>query len=136
MKTRYESWVNRFMLVSGFILLLTVVVPHHHHEDGAPCIFLWENENAAGDDGEEHHSCECNGHTIAFNSTTLNKHASETHNDIALLLIPLYTLFDYINSSFPLPGDKVCDSDKTLHAETLFNVWAPVATGFRAPPLC
>ncbi|MDR1356970.1 MAG: hypothetical protein LBJ58_04795 [Tannerellaceae bacterium] len=122
--------------MSGCILLLTVVVPHHHHEDGLPCIFLWDTENTTGGDGEDHHGCECNGHTIAFNSTSLNKHASETHSDIALLLVPLYTLFDYINSSLLFHGDVVGDAERPLYAESLYSIWAPVATGFRAPPIC
>jgi hypothetical protein len=25
---------------------------------------------------------------------------------------------------------------ETLFAESLYNIWAPVATGFRAPPSC
>lgn len=127
------------MLVSGCILLLTVVVPHHHHEDGMPCVFFWEDSNAAGEDNgeaEEHHSCECNGHTIAFNSASLSKHASETHDNLSLLLFPLYTLFDYINPTLPLPGDKDTEAGKALYAESLHSVWAPAAAGLRAPPLC
>jgi hypothetical protein len=140
MKTRRGKWINLFMLVSGCILLLTVVVPHHHHEDGTPCIFFWENENATDEgDGEteEHNSCECNGHTVAFNSTSLSsKHASETHDNLSLILFPLCTLFDYINPSLPFPGDKASKAEKALYAESLYSVWAPDASGLRAPPLC
>jgi hypothetical protein len=123
------------MLASGFILLLTVTLPHHHHESGEICVFLWDNGDA--DDGEdEHQCCACNGHTIAFNSVALHKHASETHDDLALILIPLYTLFDYIKSPLPVLNVNVPDTGKTLYAESLYSVWMPVAAGFRAPPLC
>jgi hypothetical protein len=126
------------MLVSGCILLLTVVIPHHHHEDGTPCIFWWDNENKAGADGEENHchSCECNGHTIAFHSTSSQKQASETHDDPAWLFIPLHTLFDYINPPLPFPDDGALDFEKDSYAGSLYCAWLSAAAGFRAPPLC
>ncbi|MDR1939108.1 MAG: hypothetical protein LBQ73_11520 [Tannerellaceae bacterium] len=136
MKTRYENRIRLLMLASSLLLLLTVVIPHHHHEDGMPCIFLWDNKSADdGEEGEEdcHHSCESNGHTIAFNAKSLQNQAAGTH-DLALLLIPLYTLFDYINPPLPCSFDRAFDSERTLHAQSLFSIWVVEAAGFRAPP--
>ena len=134
MKTRYKNRISRFMLASGLLLLLTVVIPHHHHEDGEVCIFMWDNGNADDEhDADEYLSCECNGHTIAFNPALHQKHASEP-NDLTMLLIPLYTLFDYITPPLPFPLSKVSDSEKTLYAESLYSMWITVAAGFRAPP--
>jgi hypothetical protein len=52
------------------------------------------------------------------------------------VLIPLYTLFDYITPSLPFPLNKASDSEKTLYAESLHSMWVAVAAGFRAPPFC
>ncbi|MDR2810263.1 MAG: hypothetical protein LBB84_06870 [Tannerellaceae bacterium] len=137
MKTRYKNPIRYFMLASGILLLLTVIVPHHHHEDGEICIFMWDNGHDDSEHGEDggYQSCECNGHTIAFNSTLLHKHASEP-NDLALVLIPLLTLFDYISPPLPFPLGKTSDAEKTLYAESLFSIWVSAAAGFRAPPFC
>jgi hypothetical protein len=135
MKTRYEKMIRLLMLAAGLLLLLTVIIPHHHHEDGLPCIFLWDggSEEDGEAEGEAHHDCESNGHTLAFNTKSLQNQATETH-DLALLLIPLYTLFDYINPLLPSPDDWVFDSERSLYAESLFCIWLVEAAGFRAPP--
>ncbi|MDR1645100.1 MAG: hypothetical protein LBS05_04665 [Tannerellaceae bacterium] len=137
MKTRYRNWINRFMLLSGCVLLLTVLIPHHHHEDGSPCIFWADSENTTGEDEDGHcRSCEYNGHTIVFNSASLQKYASETHDDPAWLLIPLHILFDYINPSLPFPDDGVPDFAGNVPAASIHCTWVAVAAGFRAPPFC
>jgi hypothetical protein len=139
MRTRYEKWVNRLMFVSGCILLLTIIIPHHHHEDGSTCIFWLDNEHETdrcGGEDDHHHSCEYNGHMIVFHSTLLQKHASETHDDLALLLIPLHTLFDYINPLLLIPDDRMVDSAEDIRPESFHCAWMSAATGFRAPPCC
>jgi hypothetical protein len=130
MKTEYRKWISRLMSAAGFILLLTVLVPHHHHEGGEVCIFMWDEE----DTEEEHQSCECNGHTIAFRSPSLQQQTSEIH-DLALVLIPLHTLFDYITPPLPFPDSRMRDSGHILHTESLCRLWIAAAAGFRAPPL-
>jgi hypothetical protein len=124
MKAKYVNIVRLLMLFASVLLLLTVIVPHHHHEDGIPCVSLEECHS---------HSCEANGHTIAFNSNSLQNQSVETPDPV-LLLIPLYTLFDYINPPLPFPDDWAFDSERTLHAESLFSLWVVEAAGFRAPP--
>lgn len=125
------------MLAAGFILLLTVLIPHHHHEGGEVCVFLWDSEHQEDghDEDSERHGCECNGHTIAFNAASLHKHASETH-DLALLLIPLCTLFDSINPPLLSPDSKAPGPGEDERAGSLFSLWIPAAAGFRAPPFC
>lgn len=138
MKIRYTKWLRSVMLASGFILLLTVTLPHHHHEGGEICVFLWDGADSADDaeeDGEHRQSCECNGHAIAFNAASLHKHASETHDNLALVLIALYTLFDFLNPPLPTLAGNVSDAGKQPHAESLYSAWMPAACGFRAPPL-
>ncbi|MDR2389607.1 MAG: hypothetical protein LBD89_07475 [Tannerellaceae bacterium] len=137
MKTKYKDWISRLMLATGFFLMLTVIVPHHHHEDGEVCIFMWDHDPDHDHDHENdtYQSCECNGHTLAFNSTLLHKHASDP-NLFPPILIPLYTLFDYITPPLPFPPGKVFDAEKTLYAESLYSLWVSVAAGFRAPPVC
>jgi hypothetical protein len=132
MKKGYKYMIRLFMLASGFVLLLTVVIPHHHHEGGMPCIFLWDNGETGDTEGEEHSCCDCNGHTIAFSSTTLqHSQASSGHN---LFLIPLYTLFDYIYPTLTSPYTSVFSPEKAVYVESLLSFWTPAATGLRAPP--
>lgn len=124
------------MLASGFVLLLTVILPHHHHEGGAPCLLLWNTEKTTDTqdtEEEHHHSCECNGHTIAFNSTTLQNHFHE-NQDLNLFLIPLHTLFDYVNSPLPFRGDRAFSSEGCIYIESQHSLWIPAAAGLRAPP--
>jgi hypothetical protein len=138
MKTKHRNRISRFMALMGFALLLMAILPHHHHEEGGICVFLWDSEHAKDCEEEEGglQSCECNGHTIVFNSALLHKQASEPHDLAFLLLIPLHTLFDYIHLPLPFLDDKAPGFERALYAESLYSLWMSAASGFRAPPFC
>lgn len=124
--------IRFFMLLSGFILLFSVIIPHHHHENGMTCIHIFSHHDH-NDTHTHQHDCNCSGHTIVFNSSILPGHSSE--QDIALLLMPLYTLIEYLHPPQETVLNSLFYSDRTVYVESLHDTWITVAAGLRAPPV-
>lgn len=119
------------MLVAGCILLLNVVIPHHHHEGGVPCIFFMCNHD--DNEEEQEHSCDCEGHTLAY---YVQQNVAPGTVDPIRILIPLYTLFDLTYSPQIILPFTVSGSNRPIYTESLHDMWIPASAGLRAPPSC